>query len=228
MFEVTHEWLRDGLLCSVCGSIPRARAISLVIDTVAPDWRRARVWEIAPSGPAADRLRTQCPNYVGSHFWPDLAPGEERHGYLCQDVEAATFDDESFDLIVSQDVFEHVLDVSQGMREIARVLTAGGLHVFTLPQHRHQGLSRPRAERTESGVVHLQPPEYHGNPIDDLGSLVSFDWGLDLENVIRDASGLATTTIRVESFEYGILGEFLEVFVSRKALGSASDPGRHR
>lgn len=47
-------------------------------------------------------------------------------------------------------------------------------------------------------------------------SLVTFDWGLDLETVIAEASGLRTTTLRLESREYGIMGEFREVFVSRK------------
>lgn len=217
-FEVTSVWLRDGLICLECGSIPRNRAISLVLDVVVPDWRDRRLWEIAPSGPASDRLRVECREYVGSHFWPDLAPGEERHGYVCQDVEATTFDDARFDIVVSQDVFEHVLDVRQGMREIARVLAPGGLHVFTLPQKRQLKQSRPRAERTSQGVRHLESEEYHGNPIDDSGSLVTFDWGLDLEVIIEENSGLHTTTARVESRHYGILGEYLEVFVSRKQL----------
>jgi SAM-dependent methyltransferase len=227
-FDVTSLWLRDGLICRECGTIPRSRAVSLVLDTVEPAWRERRIWELAPSGRASDRLCEQCPGYVGSHFWPDLAPGAERWGYVCQNVEATTFDDGQFDIVVSQDVFEHVFDVRQGMREISRVLRAGGVHVFTVPRQRQLSASRPRAERTSWGVTYLEPAEYHGSPIDDSGSLVTFDWGIDLETVIEEASGLRTTSVRLESRSYGILGEFLEVFVSRKHLVAAPSPIRHR
>ena len=100
---------------------------------------------------------------------------------------------------------------------IASALAPGGTHVFTLPQQRQLKMSRPRAERTPSGIRHLEAEEYHGNPIDESGSLVTFDWGLNLEQVVEQASGLTTTTARLESRHFGILGEFLEVFVSRKS-----------
>jgi ubiquinone/menaquinone biosynthesis C-methylase UbiE len=41
------------------------------------------------------------------------------------------FENESIDLHVMQDVFEHLFTPSAAFREIARTLRAGGAHVFT-------------------------------------------------------------------------------------------------
>jgi SAM-dependent methyltransferase len=208
-FDVTSVWLRDGLICGQCGSIPRVRAISHVIDLVVPDWPRKSIWEMAPFGAASDRLRERGEDYTQSHFWPEVPLGTYQGDVRCEDVERLTFDDESFDLVVSQDVFEHVM-------EVARVLRPGGLHIFTVPRKRELLTSRPRAVRPNLEIIHLEEPEYHGNPVDPSGSLVTFDWGLDLERFIGASAPFETLSYRVESFHLGLLGEFLEVFVSRK------------
>lgn len=65
-------------------------------------------------------------------------------------------------------------------------------------------------------VRHLAPPQYHGNPVDNGGSLVTIDWGIDMPEIIHRLTGM-TTVVRLErDRHYGIDGEFLEVFVSRK------------
>ena len=50
-------------------------------------------------------------------------------------IERLDFEDESFDVVVSCDVLEHVEDDDAGMREIARVLRPGGICVLTVPAH---------------------------------------------------------------------------------------------
>ena len=65
-------------------------------------------------------------------------------------------------------------------------------------------------------MEHLADPEYHGNPVAD-GSLVTMDWGMDLEQLVGQASGLDTMSVRLESRYQGMLGAYSEVFVSRKA-----------
>jgi SAM-dependent methyltransferase len=62
---------------------------------------------------------------VSSHYWPDVPPGDLVDGVRCEDIERPTFRDGSFDLVVSSDVFEHIIDVDAALGQIARVLDDG-------------------------------------------------------------------------------------------------------
>jgi SAM-dependent methyltransferase len=96
---------------------------------------------------------------------------------VCQDITALTYDDESFDLIVSSDVLEHVPDIEAAFRETARVLRPGGAHLFTVPTRTS---TVRRAQIIDGEIVHLLPPEFHDDPLDPTGILAFWDFGLDL------------------------------------------------
>jgi SAM-dependent methyltransferase len=215
-FRSYGTWHRDELLCGRCRSIPRHRALIEVLTLVRPHWRSQRIWEIAPAGPASQKLRAECAAYVGSHYWPNVPVGTIVDGNRCEDLEHPTFGDGSFDIIVSSDVLEHIVDVDAAHAQIARVLADGGVHVWTAPQYRELETSRPRVRRSAAGLEHLQPAEYHGDPVCDDGALVTFDWGRDLPDRVEQASGLTTSVVRLESRGHGLLGDFLEVFVSQR------------
>jgi SAM-dependent methyltransferase len=124
--------------------------------------------------------------------------------------------DATFDLVVTMDVFEHLPFPEQAFREIARTLKPGGAHLFTVPCDFTEE-TVVRATISPFGeVLHLQPPVYHGNPIDAKGSLVFRDWGRDLPNTIRAACGMETEVVRIRSFWQGIELGFNEIFISRK------------
>ncbi len=136
----------------------------------------------------------------------------------CEDLEALTFEDESFDIVVTQDVFEHVLRAEQGFSEIARILRPSGAHVFTVPIYSH-AKTLLRAKPSSTGIHHIEPPDYHGNPVDPNGSLVVREWGRDIVDFISEHSGLKTTLYSGKDLKHGIDGEFLDVLVSRKTRG---------
>jgi SAM-dependent methyltransferase len=187
-----------------------------VLSIVRPDWRSMRIWEVAPAGPASDKLRRECPAYISSQYWPEVAPGTDVAGVRCEDLERTTLEDESIDIVVSSDVFEHIVDVDAAQAEIARVLSPTGVHVWTAPQDRARDVSTSRVVRVGSNVVPLGLAEYHGDPVNPEGTLVTFDWGRDLPERVEAASGMPTSVFRLESRVHGLLGEYLEVFVSRK------------
>ena len=121
---------------------------------------------------------------------------------------------------VTQDVMEHILDPDAAFREIARTLRPGGAHVFTVPLVRREKPSRARAERRADGSLeHLLEPQYHGNPIDPNGSLVTMDWGYDICDRIFRTTGLATKIIEIDDIEHGIRGEFSDVLITFKPAG---------
>lgn len=163
------------------------------------------------------KFRKECPAYVASHFYPELPLGSSKDGFVCQDLERQTFDDASFDLVITQDVLEHVFDPRAALSEIARTLKPGGAHVFTVPWY-YWKPTLVRARRTPTGeVAHLETPDYHGNPIKpNARSLVVTEWGRDLLEVVDDCSGVKTAAVRLDDADRGITGAFVDVFVSRR------------
>jgi SAM-dependent methyltransferase len=184
--------LREGYKCSHCRAELRyqgqadvlirryassgARSIADLIRD--PAFQPLRIWEPGRLGPLRHYLR-RLPNYVGSDYWPDAQPGDERDGLRCENVMALTFANASFDLVVTSDIFEHVRRPDEGFAEVHRVLRPGGVHVFSIP------LQIPMRERTLVRVdtsgdedIHLEQPRYHGGG--NTKHLVYNDFGADL------------------------------------------------
>jgi len=217
-FVAKHSWFRDHLLCPLCLSIPRERALMYCIEQFYPQWRTLRIHESSPVGRGASVKLRDAPGYEATQYDPSLSPGERSpNGWVNQNLESQTFADESFDLVVTQDVFEHVFGIDAAFREIARTLRPGGAHVFTTPLVNKTRPSEARAARGADGAVrHISPPEYHGNPVDPAGSLVTWHFGFDLAVRILEAAKMPTTILSLDRLDLGIQAEFIEVLVSLK------------
>ena len=122
-FISKEDWLRDHFLCNHCGSIPRERALMHVIEDYYPNFRDFVVHESSPANRGASlKLSQQCKEYVASQYDVNIAFGDQHdvYGYVSQDLEKQTFEDEVFDLVVTQDVFEHLFSPDRAFAEIAR------------------------------------------------------------------------------------------------------------
>ena len=210
--------LREGYLCIRCRSNPRFRALVLVLRRLFPNYRDLQIHESSPWGAASDKLRRECKSYSASHFFIDTAVGTYRNGIRCENLEKMSFANDSFDLFVTQDVLEHVMNPAAAFAEIARVLKPGGTHVFTVPYYGTRK-TRVRAMAQGGEIVYLAEKDYHGNPIDSSGSLVVTEWGYDLPEFVLAHGGLATTRHSMNDARFGIEGEPIEIFVSRKSNG---------
>lgn len=218
-FNAWGEWLRDYYICSRCGSIPRERHLMLVLDSVAKDWRQMAIHESSPAKRGvSQKLQLECAGYVATQFSPDIPKGEHHPtlGWRNENLERQTFAAEAFDLVITQDVMEHVFRPDLAFAEIARTLKPGGMHVYTTPLVYGFSPSRRRARMVDGEIVHELPPVYHGNPIDPDGSLVTVDWGYDIAGYDREHSGLDVIILNQRDRHYGIDGEYLEVVISRK------------
>jgi hypothetical protein len=217
LFVEVGPYLRNDYRCVRCNSIPRWRALITVLDREFPDWRHRQIHESSPSGPASRKLRREAVHYTSSQFLSGQPAGSVVDGITCQDLESLTFPDRSLDLVITQDVLEHLLDPERAVTEIARVLRPGGAHVFTVPIF----AGRPtlvRATASGSGVDYLLPADYHGNPIDPNGSLVVREWGDDLVEFVTRATGLPTEVHTLRDRRRGLDGEFLDVLITRKPV----------
>jgi 2-polyprenyl-3-methyl-5-hydroxy-6-metoxy-1,4-benzoquinol methylase len=149
-----------------------------------------RIYETQAGGPIHGVLKGYD-GYVCSEFsrTNPVFPFEETR-VRSENLEALSFGDNSFDVVISQDVFEHLHDPEAGFLEVRRVLKPGGVHIFTVPLHQGR-LTRRRVEDAGGTERFLLPPVYHGDALRRRSSLVYTDFGDDLPERL-EALGLPT------------------------------------
>ena len=218
IFSSESEWLRPNYKCSNCKSIPRERALMYCIEKFFPDWRTFHIHESSPGWrPSSIKLQRECANYSPTQFYPEEPLGKAINGFINQNLEDQTFRDEILDLVITQDVMEHVFAPDKAFKEIARTLKKGGAHVFTVPLVNKGKPSERWAELdAEGNTSFFKQPQYHGNPINPKGSPVAMHWGYDITDFILKNSGLYTTIYYIDQLDFGIRAEFIEVLISRK------------
>jgi SAM-dependent methyltransferase len=116
-------------------------------------------------------------------------------------LEALTFPDASFDLVITQEVFEHIFEYRRAFREVMRTVRAGGAHIFTTPKYKQLRRTQDRAVRQNGSIVHLTEPEHYGDDICDI---------------IWKETGCPTTIYVIRDDSTGTIAEFMDVFVTRK------------
>lgn len=213
---------RDDLRADACPyatCITRQRALAAALFSIFP---RALVptLKIHESSPTPDGvslwLRRNCPDYVMSGYFPGRPFGAVVSGLRNEDLEAQTFADEEFDLVVHLDVMEHVFEPFQALREIRRTLRPGGVCAFAAPTYAERTDSEQVAFRENGGVRIVGEPEYHGNPQDSGGALVTWRYGYDLPRRISRETGFDVEVRRWQSARRAIMGPMTEVYILTK------------
>ncbi len=176
---------------------PQQAASVRSLREIAGILRNKRIYHTAAQGLLHTVLH-KLPGYVCSEFFPGVTPGTLVKDVRCEDLTALTFPNSCFDLVISEDVLEHVFAPERAFREIHRVLKPGGFHLFSVPWHPNQR-TQTRAVRTSNGIVHRLPPVYHGDPISASDALVVTDYGRDLSTWL-EAFGFTTERVDSEAF----------------------------
>ncbi|MCR6626421.1 MAG: class I SAM-dependent methyltransferase [Pseudoxanthomonas sp.] len=189
----SDDW-REGMRCERCGLSARLRSsVTLLRQFCAPD---QPLYCTEQATALYVRLQQEWRQVQGSEFAPTAAQRETLARYLrelggrggvnFQDVTRLTWEDASFKAVYSGDVLEHVPDYRAALGEFHRVLRPSGVLIATYPFT--DGASTVvRAEVTGSGeIVHLLPPEYHGDPISG-GVLCFYHFGWDILDEVRAA-----------------------------------------
>jgi hypothetical protein len=211
---------RDCLVCANCpiSSVPRERALALVLKKILPNWRELRIHESSPAERGVSvLLRSEGEHYIATHLMDKVPLGESHGKFRCENLEKQTFIDNVFDLVVSLDVMEHVNQPELAFKEIYRTLSPGGYYIFTAPTYKHVLETYRISEYREDGTINFfSAPEYHGNPVSEEGSAVTFHYGYDLPQLISKWSGFDVEVRRFHDQTHGIIGEMTEVYVCRK------------
>jgi len=129
-----------------------------------------------------------------------------------QDLCALTYDDASFDLVICNELFEHVQDLDVAFREIARVLKPGGRLVATCPMAFGQRDSIIKAiHNSATGQADLvTKADFHGDPVrPGMGSLVYRIPGWEVTEQLQQAGFLEVGLHHVVSWKHGVMGSDL-------------------
>ena len=216
----TGYYWRESGACDVCGSITRIRLAAEWFHRAAKDYSHPRIYLTEQLTPLYKVLRTAFPDVVGSEFTPDETARAASSAILAsyledptaaiqhEDVCHLTFSDESFDLIGSFDVLEHVPDYKQALREFSRVLRDGGQLLLTAPFLNASPTTLVRARFENDSTFHIEPPEYHGNPtIPGEGVLCLYHFGWDLLDELRSAGFRSVAMLDAWGEETALFGD---------------------
>ncbi len=215
-YKEEASW-RESLNCEHCRTTSRYRSITrgILCAIAVLSGQEAQSLADLPIG-VTKQLRvydTQPPFYYGSCAYPlpDLLkatgwievelsqykPNKPMgkvlsRGITNQNLECLTFADESFDMVITSDVMEHVRLDGHAHREIYRVLKPGGFYIFTVPHSRVWDATLIRVQVADPDDplqdIHLLEPEYHGDANNDKGggALAYRTYGRDIDAVLSN------------------------------------------
>lgn len=158
-----------------------------VVDEFYPHWRELIIHESSPINRGASiKLQKECSNYISLCYYPGIASVIIHNRVYCEDLEHLSFPDESIDLHITQDAFEHLFNPEKAFFEIYRTLKYGGAHIFTVSIVRKQQPSICQASLLSDGpIAYHNKSQYRSTPFDSEGSLITFDVGYDIMTLMK-------------------------------------------
>ena len=229
--EIKSDNLREDGICQKCDSNSRKRHLaSVLLDHLRkrnyigkfsslrhiPHTLNLQIYNVESGGTLHDYLK-HISNYVCSeYFGPYYLFGIEQNGILNVDLRDILFTRNTFDYIISTEVFEHIPDPYKAFKEIHRILKIGGSHIFTVPfKDGEKDEIRSVLDEKEE-IIHLMEPEYHDNPIRaQHGILVFTIFAKEMISKL-EAMGFSVNINKSRNPLYGILGDGNLVFTATK------------
>lgn len=215
-------YFRERLVCNYCGLNNRQRFVMGYLRKLIRD--KKKILKIYCYEQATHFYSAIVKIFGGIHITgseyigQDKKPGEIIGNIRHEDALNLSFDNESFDAILSNDVYEHVPNIQKAFQEAYRCLRKNGILIFTVPFSVNEERTKQRAAvDTEGKVVHILPEWYHGNPFSLKGALVYYDFGWDILTFCKDAGFNKVYIMAAYSLYYGYIGNgFQFVFCAEK------------
>lgn len=180
-------------VCERCGLSSRMRAaVDYLIEKTRLN-KNSLIFIAEQLTPTFQQLKSLYPRLIGSEFLGPNYVGGNHYMHMGryvrhEDLTSLSFEKNTFEAIITLDVFEHIPNVSLAFKECYRVLRSDGELIFTVPFFSNYEKSVVRASVSEMGeIVHYLPPEIHGNPISPEGCLCFHNFGWDILVMLRDS-----------------------------------------
>lgn len=209
---------RERVCCPETYFNNRMRATFHLFDLEMQPYSDNKIYITEQFTPIFTYFAERFPSTVGSEFLGDhvLRGSTNENGVRNETLCALSFSDQSFDVLVSLDVLEHIPAYEKAFSECARVLKDGGKMMWSVPfiPSSQQNVARARIENGE--IIHILPPEYHGNPLSSNGILCFTHFGWEMLDQMRDAGFRDAYALCYHSTKFGYLGGEQFMFVAIK------------
>ncbi|MFH1227529.1 MAG: class I SAM-dependent methyltransferase [Planctomycetota bacterium] len=188
--------LREGMICEFCGLNNRLRLLYMGVENYSKKYagfQNARIYIAEKMTHFYYKLSAKIPNLTGSEYLgASFKSGETKTAnniaVTHQDLCNTSFQDNSFDMVIHGDVLEHISDYKKALKEMSRITAPGGATIFTVPFLQQNFQHQVKASISPDGeIIHHDPPEIHGNPINSSGSFVFQNYGWLLLDEIRES-----------------------------------------
>jgi 2-polyprenyl-3-methyl-5-hydroxy-6-metoxy-1,4-benzoquinol methylase/GT2 family glycosyltransferase len=234
---------RESLVCCECLTTSRYRSIARGVLRAIRELAGVEADSIAKLDPVPENgfLRiydTQVPFYYETNAYPipdllskcnwidvqtSIFRARDHFGIKLgrnitnQNLEELTFADNTFDIVITSDVMEHVRLDDKAHQEIKRVLKPGGAYLFTVPHFRQTRETLVRvavvdpADPTKDQF--LMQKEYHGDANSEECRALSYRaYGTDLDERLQEL-GFSVDYSKADFPEMGIMNT--ELFFCR-------------
>lgn len=228
--RIRTDNLREDGICKKCRSNSRKRHLSEVLLKEIQKKGSAfsslkginnqlniNLYNVESNGALHNNLRHLRSYTCSEYFGPYETHGTKVNGVLNVNLMETPFRSNTFDYVISTEVFEHIPDPYKAFNEVYRVSKVGGSHIFTVPYYSNAEMDEVRSIVNENNeIVHLMEPQYHGDPIrSDEGILVYTIFEKEMLAKLEDI-GFKVQVNKSRNFRNGILGDNNIVFITTK------------
>lgn len=119
------QWLYRKSQCPVCGSLERHRAMAIHIWSYLPELYHKNVLHFAPERCLKQIFLSIPVNYIPTNYSP-----KDKYNI---DITNISYPDNHFELIIVNQILEHIKDDKLAISELYRVLKRGGRALLTVP-----------------------------------------------------------------------------------------------
>jgi len=209
---------RERVCCPVTGFNNRMRGTIHLFDLEMDTYPDAQIYVTEQVSSFYRYMTARFPHAVGSEYIGDRVPlgTADARGIRNEDLTRLTFSEDCFDAVVSLDVFEHIPDFLAAFRQCARVLRPGGRMFWSVPFIASNHANLIRAVVRDGCVEHLQPPEYHADPLSSDGVLCYQHFGWEMLEQVKRCGFRDAYALCYFSRAFGYLGGEQFLFVARK------------
>jgi hypothetical protein len=158
-------------------------------------------YELSFHGVVFNFLKNKSTFFYFSEYFPESMGAEKVNGISNQDIQNLKLVSNTFTLITSTEVFEHVPDYIRGFKEVFRVLKKSGYFIFTVPLFKNLKTTQIARLSKKGNIIWLQQEEYHGSRLSGNNSVPVF-WHHSKYQILQDLRKIGFNNVFLKSVKW--------------------------